>query len=435
MNIITIGPDDLVELINQEAEKMSELKIIPAPYKNEQETLQLVKQHLETTDIFLFAGPIPYELTKKYYSDSSKKLVYIPFTGTALYRTLFKIVEQYGDSLIRTRLSIDTLHSSEVEECFEELEIIPSDILFKRYEQEKGVEELFKFHYEHWINNEVDVAITCVYSVYEKLRKLEIPVFQVIPTKSSIRSSLQQVMLEYRSLQNADIQIAIIMIQFENFSETKKQITSNYKVQREKTILQNVVIDFSEEIQALFSWENDRVRFVTTRGTIERKTKMFKEIPILNELYAKAGIESHLGIGFGRTANEAETKANSALYKACQNKRKGYVVDFDGSIKAIDENLKLNYSIRSIDPRRVKLAKKTGFSVETINKIMALSHSLDIPRVTAIEFANELGITVRSARRILSTLEKSQLATIVGEEQPINRGRPRKIYSLNMNID
>ncbi|RYM02730.1 transcriptional regulator [Sporolactobacillus sp. THM7-7] len=428
-----IGPKYLVHLIMQEARPHSEMNMIPAPYINEQETLRLVHEYINEADIFLFTGPIPYEITKQFYKPCSKKMVYVPFTGGGLYRTLFKLIENQGNITSRSRISIDTLSQSDVEECFEELEIKAAKMYFQSYENEKGAEALYWFHYNLWMNKKIDAALTCVHSVYQRLKANNIPVYQIIPTKSSIRSSLQQVALESKNLQSADTQIAIMIMKLENLSIANKGERSNYNVQREKTILENILIDFSEEMQALFNWSGkDEIRFITTRGTIEKKTNRYRNMPILNEMITKTGIKSYLGIGFGRTANEAEIKARNALNRSRLDKRSGFVVDLDGTIQTIGQDIRLNYSIRSSDPNRIQLAKQTGLSVATINKLFSFNDGHEEKKVTAVELANGLGMTVRSARRILSALENNRLATIVGEEQPINRGRPRKIYAIHL---
>lgn len=49
---------------------------------------------------------------------------------------------------------------------------------------------------------------------------------------------------------------------------------------------------------------------------------------------------------------------------------------------------------------------------------------------TAHELAAVLGITIRSAHRILLQWIDAQLVDIVGEEKVATRGRPRQIYRL-----
>jgi predicted ArsR family transcriptional regulator len=50
---------------------------------------------------------------------------------------------------------------------------------------------------------------------------------------------------------------------------------------------------------------------------------------------------------------------------------------------------------------------------------------------TAHELASVLGVTVRSAHRILLQWMDASLVEIVGEEKVSSKGRPRQIYRLS----
>ena len=51
--------------------------------------------------------------------------------------------------------------------------------------------------------------------------------------------------------------------------------------------------------------------------------------------------------------------------------------------------------------------------------------------ITANDIAEVLNITLRSARRILNSLNESGIASLIGKEQPAGRGRPRQVYKIN----
>jgi hypothetical protein len=145
------------------------------------------------------------------------------------------------------------------------------------------------------------------------------------------------------------------------------------------------------------------------------------------------GIEV-IGIGFGRTANEAEHKAREALAKAKSGGGGNcYLVMQDGHVLGpLGKESQLEYSVRSDDPKRIYLAQQAGLSVATINRLISYCEGCDSYQMTAAELAHGFGIAVRSARRILSTLEQAGLAEVVGEEQPVCKGRPRQIYQLKL---
>lgn len=77
--------------------------------------------------------------------------------------------------------------------------------------------------------------------------------------------------------------------------------------------------------------------------------------------------------------------------------------------------------------------KKLGMSGATIYKLYCLCDSIGSNRITAAELANGFAITLRSARRILTTLENHGVAKVVGEEQLNGRGRPRYVYHIDFN--
>ncbi|WLR49095.1 hypothetical protein LC065_08015 [Halobacillus litoralis] len=76
--------------------------------------------------------------------------------------------------------------------------------------------------------------------------------------------------------------------------------------------------------------------------------------------------------------------------------------------------------------------KNIGISGATIYRLIGLCRTLGRDRMTAAELAKGFSITLRSARRILTTLENHSLATIIGEEQIGGRGRPRYVYQVDL---
>ncbi|MCG7342673.1 transcriptional regulator [Sporosarcina sp. ACRSL] len=428
IKVVTVGPEDVNELVLTVGKEYPEITLLSAPYNHELETVDVVKETEHNADIYLFAGTIPYHIAKN-YQITDKPMVFIPLSGTALYRTLFKIVTETEFNPIDSpfQFSIDTFNKDEVEECLDELEFNPDELFLST---DQNAEELVQFHYQLWSENKIDIAITCVKSVYEALTDLGVLVYRVIPTKSTIRSSLQKVKLEGKALRNSTTQIAVGILHFNNvFTSTQ---LADYKTKRKKVALQNLLIDFGEEAQAIFDWsDRDEVRFITTRGAIENVTQKYKKMPLLNEIAMKTDIESSLGVGFGHTANEAEINAREALVKAQLNKLHCFVVDVEGTVYGpIGQETQLQYSLRSDDPYRINLAKLAGLSIATINKLFSFCENFGSKNITAIDLANGLDLTIRSARRILNILERNNLAVIAGEEQPIHRGRPRHLYNI-----
>ncbi|RXT02778.1 transcriptional regulator [Ammoniphilus sp. CFH 90114] len=434
IKVAIIAPDDfMIEIINV-SKAYPSLKLLSFGYKEVGETSDLVEQCINQVDVLLFAGPIPYQIACEKVK-TQKPMIYLPHTGASLYRVFFQLLRQHfnryqGD---RLKFSIDILTKEEVEERLEELDIIVDQMYVKEYNIGLETDEIMQFHYDLWMDQKVDAVLTSVASVYKNLVELGVPCYRIFPTKSMIHDGLQRAQLEGENVHLSDTQLAIGIINVDNFS--KKRSSSEYEIQRKKLELEQILLDYKEETQALMNWsDRDEITFVTTRGVMERTTNHFSCSPLLDQIISQLNLTVSIGIGLGRTANEAESKAREALAKA---KSSGggncYIVMQDGYVDGpVGEEYRLVYSVRTDDPERIKIARQAGLSVATINKMISYCENHGSSKVTAVELANGFQITIRSARRILSKLEQSDLAVVVGEEQPVSKGRPRQLYDLKL---
>ncbi|MNO14263.1 hypothetical protein D3C76_39060 [compost metagenome] len=434
MRVAVIGPQDLVESVLEFGSNFAELSMFAAPYLHEQDTLEVVAGVMDQADILLFTGPIPYQIALK--SAPDKPMVHVHYSGTALYKVLFDFYRRETRPFYeKLRISIDVLQCKEVEEPLQEIGLPFDQLYVKTYETGVGNEELIHFHHDLWRKGCVDATVTCVTSVYKSLQQLGVPAYRVVPTRSSVRDCLNLALLEGKSLRYSSTQIAVGIMNIDNFTKVAKEASSEYEIQRKKITLQQIVIDFGEVTQSLIKWsDSDEVSFITTRGIIEQVTHKFQDAPLLLEIMERLQWNASIGIGIGRTANEAEGKAREALLKAKSGGGgKCYLIMQDGIVYGpMGSEMTLEYSARSENPELLSLAKKIGLSVGTINKLISLCRRLGTSKLTAAQLAEGFGITLRSARRIMAVLEKYEMAHIVGEEQPAGRGRPRQIYNLNL---
>ncbi len=105
-----------------------------------------------------------------------------------------------------------------------------------------------------------------------------------------------------------------------------------------------------------------------------------------------------------------------------------FLYDISKKIKAPSE-----FPIRYESTQAIEHFKKQGVSGATIYKLQCLCEAIGRNRITAAELAKGFSITLRSARRILTTLETQKVAKVVGEEQLNGRGRPRYVYYIDFN--
>jgi len=88
----------------------------------------------------------------------------------------------------------------------------------------------------------------------------------------------------------------------------------------------------------------------------------------------------------------------------------------------------------SFDPKIQTISEKTGLSMESILKIQAIAGVRKSYVFDASELAECLGITVRSARRILSKIQAAGLGTVCARESAAKGGRPRALVELKFGL-
>lgn len=418
VKVAVIGPGGIVSRVIEQGKNLTELSLIPIVYKNESEAIKIAMEIHESIDVVLFTGPIPYEIAKQNVQYLTSRLMYINYGGTGLYRVLFQMnkdgyIQQEGAD---NKLSIDFINKEEVIEAFEELELYYRHVKILELKQYMNSEKIVQFHLDLWKRGEVKGVITSLYSVYEKLKKLGIPVYCIIPTKSSILNSLQMALAYGREKSSNNNQIAVSLMTFENSDEKKKMLK----------IVSETLQTIGQQI------ENDTFLFYTTKGFLHKITNNFKQLPYF---MSEKNSQISMGVGIGKTAKEAMVRSQLAHLKSSEDGINIlYVVGDDNTVIRVDslkEDLtRMVYQSRSYDEIIRKIASETHLSISTLSKIKYVSDSIKKDKLTGTELASQLNITERSSRRILKTLVDTGYAYVVGDEQPISRGRPRNVYKL-----
>lgn len=434
IKVAVISPRNFIENILVVGKTFSSLEMFPYSYENIAETVDIVQRCKDQVDVLFFAGPIPYQMACAHVDD--KPMIYLPHSGASLYRALFQVFMETGfKEKDRLKISIDILDRQEVMERLEELEIQLHSLYAHEYQLADTPQEVVKFHYQLWKNKKIDVALTCYHSVYQQLLELQVPCQRIFPSKTTIKEGFHWVMLEGKSIHLKGSQLAIGIIHIDPYS--KNLSLTNYDMRKKRLMLQKFLMDYGEEVEALMEWNrSDEITFITTRRNIEKSTKGFSEFPLKDPMIHELNLRISIGIGLGNTANDAELKAREALSKAKAGKDGScYLMMQDGHVFGpLGQWQHMAYSARSDNPELLNMAKKASLSVGTMNKLVSYCQKYKKTTITAAELANGFGITARSARRILHKLEERELALIVGEEQPINKGRPRQIYELQFNV-
>ena len=448
-----IGPDDLVHRVLAVGRRLRPgqgWRLLPTTYRSEGEAPDHVRRLQGSADVYLFTGPVPYDLCRR-EGVLDRPAVFIPLDGTALYRALLLAALDGGCDI--GRLSIDTLPRTHVEEAYAELGLSSEGLRVWEYAGPQPARAIAEWHERLWRDGTVTAAASCIRSVYDLLRQRDVPALRVVPTGHAIRTALQTAILAATGSRLEQSRIAICLVDVDGFEHIVRQSPSPYWIQELKLRLQHVLLQEARTMGAtLVPLGNDDFMVLTTWGALRAATDGLRRAPFLEPVGRELALTLSVGIGLGRSASEAEARAQDALGQA-------RALGGDGAVVLGEDGRLLAMLGRHADEAPAEAAITTGPvgdgqmdhgaalrpspSLHPAEIAKRLWRSLvpgdhldgSGPVVDAQTVARSLAVSPRTARRLLQRLVREGLAYPVAPGRHDRRGRPSHRYRLVLSAE
>lgn len=423
-----LGVEDTMRFVTDIIRQHGEFECLPYTHASFEEVGSIVEANSGLVDMWLFSGPLPYRAAREQAPHIVKPMFYISYSGASLYRTLCALF--YRERVDIGRLSFDMFTPAEMRQVAEELGLAGETLHAQPFEG--SYSGLVDYHAGLRRQGLTDYAVTCVWYVQERLKRLGVPVLRVVPTELSVQAALAEASRAWETLQYKDMQIAVQLIETDPYAGLTKETFVSDELHRMELAVSELLLDYSKRLHgSLKTVSPGRYAIYTTRGIVEEATNRFACMPAWPELQ-RSGAELTSGIGLGRTAYEAETMAGHALMQTRQHGKGAWMVAF-GDKTVIGplgraEQLTYSYSAEGLE----RVGEATGLSPATLGKLEAIMDKLQTDVLHSNELARQMAIMPRSARRILMQLEASGYAHVIGEETPAARGRPLKLYRIRL---
>lgn len=424
-----VGPKDSVHRMTEVIDTLeNHFIVLPFVYEYIEETEEIVKKHDIEVDVWIFSGQAPFSIAMN--TDIKHKAYFPSLNGTSLMKTLFEIT--YHQNYILKHLSIDTLTKAEIHETFNDLNLPTTNVVNFSYNGYRSTKQLIDFHYKAYQANNNSIAITCIHAVYKQLKDLTVPVYRVTPTNLALRQVIDKSYQQSEIRYFKSAQIVNITLQIHDL-EQRIEVERNYHLDLK---VQEIIIKFAEEIFGSFiRLTNEKYMLFTTRGPLEEygrqsTTLLLEKISMLTNLYTT------MGIGCGKTSIEAEKHAYLAFREANNAKENcAMILDEREEIRGPFNILKdISTKEQKVDKELEMKLNKAGVAVPTFHKIIQVQNNLSLQAVTSADIAEWLQMTQRNARRILTSLEKHDLAKVIEQETVAQRGRPKKLFHVYVKI-
>lgn len=415
-----IGPKPLVAEICQIATEFREVETKTIIYEKAEESAQLVRNDQHHSDIFIFAGPTPYHISKEILPQGCVSY-YIPFEGSDIYRVLLKIYERYHFYPV---ISFDIVGANFLQEIYEEMGISNQTYYLKSGNKEnESSDALVKYHLNLLAEGKVEVVATTLNSVYERLKDLSAPVFLIKHTKAIIRDTLYRAILKGKQKKKEEAQITVLQFHILNQEGIWRS-----RQRSDARFIKERIREYGNLLFSSIKMNDDPIiTLYTTQGVFEKVTRQRTDFTFLNQLNDMYSLQVYLGIGIGNTAESAAYNAKNAMEFAIQ-KEKG------GCCFLIDEQKRIHGPLGTSQSMHYQLINSSNENETslTLRKFYAWMSMMRKNEVTTREISIGMNTSERHAARILQSLTEKKMAKIIGKETIHQKGRPRLIYKINL---
>lgn len=417
LTIGVVGPHDLVERVMLMGHAAAPLpcRLVAAAYRDEQEAPDKVTRLGPGVDTCLFASPVPYDLARR-SGVLTMPATYVQLGGAALIAALAKAA--LDPRLDPQRVSVDVVSRAEIEEAYTDLGIPATDVHSRDEPGATGT--IAAYHERLFRQGATTGALTCLPTVAERLQAAGTPVIRVRPTSAAVRTALHTAALLGAHHRLEESQLTVVLVEVPTLREPVRRAAPRYWRDELRLSLHRLLVQEANRINATV-WPIDDHSYlvIATRGSIAAATDGFRVLPFAARIRDELGLAVEVGVGMGRTTHDAESHARAALARTQAGKQaQGFAVDREG--RAL------------IPPPRMPPVGATALKPKGVEVLARLAAKLEGgDTVVDAEGAGKmLGVTPRTARRLLRTLVDEGLAWPLPPNRTPQPGRPRQLYRL-----
>ncbi|MBN3523231.1 hypothetical protein [Paenibacillus apiarius] len=424
-----IGSEAVIPIMKAAVKRFPSFVPVIATYSKEAEVPRLVERCLNQVEVILFSGPLPY---KKAIEEQRFAIPahFVPLTGGGLFRAFYQLNKQYG----LTALSVDSVTEKDMAKTNVELNEQPAEMMYFGDAIGAELEEVIDFHQRHYSRGETAAALTGIHGVADALAEAGVPHIFIAPTEQDVVVALERALLATETRRSKEGQIVVGMIHLDGFARLAESKMLEHELQRLKLDIHRTLLGYVESLEGyLTPFSGDEYLFMTTRGVFEQQTGGYKSLPLAKDLERQFGLTLSVGIGFGKTANEAGVHARMALRHAKDaGGNIGFILREDRSvIGPLEMTRPHEVDLSLIDAGILAEAAAAGCTTVYVSRLVAhITRSGQID-FYARELADTLSVTVRSAHRLLLAWSDAGLVNVVGETKGRYKGRPRQIYRMS----
>ncbi|WP_257346939.1 hypothetical protein [Pseudalkalibacillus decolorationis] len=403
-------------------------------YEKLEEIKHIFNNNRSFFDGFILGGPLPYFYLEHEIHESSIPTVYLDLTEKDFYKHLFKISRAYK-TLQFSRVFIDFLW--EGNRYYDLLELLQTNEIPIHLEEndidwrnERLYEDMLKKHIRLWNEGKIDLSITRIANIVKPMKEHGINVYYMSISKDTIEEKIKDLFLEIEYFRLKKNQIVVGYIE-------SPSVDHSTDIEFMQISFHKALLEFSRQHQLQLSIQksNFTIEIITSYGELQTITNDFHTCRLVRFLQDRLPFRVNIGWGIGTTLGQAFQYAKNAYREArsypetCSfviNENKKYM----GPL-GFNEKYEVEYSDSAV-PQIDKLSNQIDISIFQLQKIITAMSKLKTTELTSYDAAEALGVSVRSANRLLNQMVEKNLAEVKHKKQNSTKGRPIKVYTIRI---
>lgn len=389
-------------------------------------------------DAFCTTGAFAKEAILRTHTENTKPFVSISESPAEFYQILFHLL--YEDRTCDlSRIIFDHSLWLPGPKIITALDYAQGSV---RFDERKRQELLERFSLEElleadstivtrasrqWAAGAIDLVICRHSYAYAFLKENGIPCRFAYPTPDNVADTLIHLQDELNLMQMNDNLPGVIYL-----TSPSLKAAAAEDIVPESLELQKCLLDFDQEYTTglLMKKAPNGFELYTTKRTLQRITDNFTQCRLCTYMLGRLGLELSVGYGIGRDVMSARSHALDACALAAKN-RKSCVIDYAGGAPKMLETSG-SQSEDEVSEKLKQASLRTGLSVTTLLRIRSAVDLLGGDGVTTQDLAGILQVTVANTNRFVNHLLAAGYAKVVGEKKAPLRGRPTRIYRIEL---
>jgi len=397
------------------------------PYSSPDHLKYLYEQNYEQFDAFLFSGSYPYNVLRKSFGSIGKPHAHCNISDRDYYKLIAQLAVQ-EPGLDFSRVYFDR---PEIPVDFDSIfrrEDVPllgtAPIDWNTVDASDWYQPLKEYYLELWSSGRVDLLVTRFGSMDDYFRQHQIRFRYLAPSPESMLETYRGLLMQLSTDGMRDASACLGLIRSSRPLEDSQWAALGARLQACNRQLGMPFLVYEH---------GAHYELTTNTSVLKDLSRQYTACPVT--AFLEEGLDFPICVGWGCANNviDAHRNAQRAMKEAvlCKTSAAFIVMADNVIIGPLSSARRITYS-DAPSQQLADLSGRLAVSPLYLSKIASVLAQKGENTLSAEELSYFLNITPRSASRILAKLEAGGLATVQYHRQLNLRGRPAKIYQIDL---